>query len=392
LNAELERIGGAEEQAAHEGADRRPAADDDRSEGEIAAAVRHAVGERTHLLEGQHGAADASERARADHGEEPHADRIGAAGERGRGILADRAQREPGLRPLKRDEQHHDEREPRVGEGGLSEQEGPSRWMYIDSPRRSNDAFVAKLDAAGSALIYSTYLGGSDIYYCDEYGDCYAEGDFGKGIAVDSAGNAYVTGTTSSFHFPTANALQPAVDSAGNAYVTGGTTSSDFPTANPLQPRRGGFITNAFVAKLDAAGTELVYSTYLGGSEPCGYYLYGDIGSGIAFDSAGNAYVAGVASSVDFPTVNALQPRLRGCRDAFVAKLNAVGSALVYSTYLGGAVMTISRASPVDSAGNAYVTGSTFSSDFPMVNAMTVGQRGRFKLVTAAALGAGGGA
>ena len=271
----------------------------------------------------------------------------------------------------------------------------------------SNDAFVAKLNATGSALVYATYLGGSDVYSCDEYG-CYAEGDFGKGIAVDSAGNAYVTGTTTSFDFPTANALRPwfsgyirdafvaklnatgsalvyatylggsgddtgqgiAVDSAGNAYVTGGTTSFDFPTAHPLQPRLGGFITNAFVAKIDAAGTELVYSTYLGGSQPCGYYLYGDLGFGIAVDSAGNAYVAGVASSLDFPTVNAFQPRLRGCRDAFVAKLNAVGSALVYSTYLGGSGDDASEGIAVDSAGNAYVTGSTRSSDFPLVNAM----------------------
>jgi hypothetical protein len=138
-------------------------------------------------------------------------------------------------------------------------------------------------------LTYSTYLGGS--------GD-----DYGNGIAVDTAGNAYLIGHSS---------------------------SPDFPLANPLQPAlRGSY--NVFVSKLDATGSTLVYSTYLGGSA----FEFGD---GIAVDTAGNAYVTGSTASSDFPTVNPLQPSLRGDADAFVAKLDPTGAALLYSTYLGGA-------------------------------------------------------
>ena len=248
-----------------------------------------------------------------------------------------------------------------------------------------DDAFVAKLNASGTALVYSTYLGGS--------GD-----DAGSDIAVDSAGNAYVTGYTRSTNFPTANPLQPtfggdrdafvaklnasgtalvystylggiasdvgsgiAVDSAGNAYVTGDTVSTNFPTANPLQPASGGGLTDAFVAKLNATGTALVYSTYLGGSAS-------DAGLDIAVDSAGNAYVTGNTSSTNFPTANPLQPASGGGTDAFVAKLNAAGTALVYSTYLGGSASDAGLDIAVDSAGNAYVTGDTSSTNFPTAN------------------------
>jgi hypothetical protein len=244
------------------------------------------------------------------------------------------------------------------------------------------DAFVTKLNAAGSALVYSTYLGGSAA-------------DGGNGIAVDSSGNAYVTGYTASSDFPTASALQPAlaayedafvaklnaagsslvystylggsgedyrngiaVDSSGNAYVAGDTTSSNFPTASALQPTLGGFY-DAFVAKLNAAGSALVYSTYLGGSADD--YSYG----GIAVDSSGNAYVTGLTASSDFPTVGALQPALAAYEDAFVTKLNAAGSALIYSSYLGGSDYDGGNGIAVDSSGNTYVAGYTFSSDFP---------------------------
>ncbi|HTY61092.1 MAG TPA: SBBP repeat-containing protein, partial [Acidobacteriota bacterium] len=216
------------------------------------------------------------------------------------------------------------------------------------------DAFVTKLNASGSALIYSTYLGG-------------ATDDFGYGIAVDSSGNAYVTGKTQSYHFPTAGAFQAiygggtydafvtklnasgsalvystylggtsdeigggiVVDSSGNSYVTGTTASSDFPTANPFQASYGGGTYDAFVTKLNASGGALVYSTYLGGTG-------NDSGSGIAVDSSGNAYVTGGTDSSDFPTANAFQASYGGGGDAYVAKLNASGSALIYSTYLGG--------------------------------------------------------
>jgi hypothetical protein len=226
-------------------------------------------------------------------------------------------------------------------------------------------------------LIYSTYLGGSG----DEYG---------TGIAVDSAGNAYVIGTTTLTNFPTMNPLQPnfgggaydlfvaklnssgsalvystylggsgsdaafgiAVDSAGNSYLTGWTYSTDFPTMNPLQPVYGGGLFDAFVTEINASGSALVYSTYLGGSGD-------DIGFGIVVDNTGSAYVTGETSSTDFPTANPLQPSLAGESDAFVAKIGPVGSSLVYSTYLGGSGGAQGSGIAVDSAGAVYVTGST---------------------------------
>jgi hypothetical protein len=253
-------------------------------------------------------------------------------------------------------------------------------------------SFVSKLNAAGSALIYSAYLGGSDYTYCN-------------GIAVDAPGNAYVTGTTTSFGFPaTPGAFQTtcdgngcafvskvnaagsalaystylggstfarpptagngiAVDAMGNAYITGQTYSSNFPTTpGAFQTGLGGLSAeNAFVSKLNAAGSALVYSTYLGGSSD-------DHGSGVAVDASGSAYVAGFTDSINFPTTpGAFQTVLRGQGNAFVTKLSAIGSDLVYSTYLGGSVYDCewSCGIAVDASGNAYVTGGTNSSDFP---------------------------
>ena len=247
---------------------------------------------------------------------------------------------------------------------------------------------MAKLNPAGSALVYSTYLGGSGS-------------DQGNGIAVDGSGNAYVTGDTSSTNFPTANALRSAngggddafvaklnpagsalvystylggsdideglgiaVDGSGNAYVAGYTYSSNFPTANALQATSGGGGNDdAFVAKLNPAGSALVYSTYLGGS---GH----DTGTGIAVDTAGDAYVTGGTDSTNFPTAKPLQATPGGSEDAFVAKLNPAGSALVYSTYLGGSRGDFGTGIAVDSAGNAYVSGQTNSTNFPTANAL----------------------
>jgi hypothetical protein len=250
-----------------------------------------------------------------------------------------------------------------------------------------SDAFVTEINAAGTALVYSTYLGGDGA-------------DWGNGIALDSAGNAYVTGITFSTNFPTQNPLQPAfgggpddafvvklnatgtalvystylggnsadwstdiaVDGAGNAYITGGTSSTNFPTSNPLRSTNAG-TANAFVAKLNATGTALVYSTYLGGSNY-------DYGAGIATDSAGDAYVTGITHSTNFPTQNPLQSTNEGGADAFVSKLNATGSALLYSTYLGGSGVDGGSGIAVDSAGNAYITGSTSSTNFPTSNSL----------------------
>jgi hypothetical protein len=251
------------------------------------------------------------------------------------------------------------------------------------------DAFIAKLSHDGSTLLYSTFLGGSSF-------------DLANAIAVDVAGNAYVTGITGSTDFPTVNPVQAtkkgaiydvfiaklnasggalvystylggsapnvasaiAVDPAGHAYVVGRTGSTDFPTFHAFQPNyAGGTISNGigegFITKLNIAGNAFVYSTYLGGS---GY----DEINAVAADIAGNAYVAERTSSADFPTVHSLQP-YKGA-DAFVAKLKPDGSALVYSTFLGGSDEDAANAIALDLAGNAYVAGSTRSTDFPTVN------------------------
>src|SRR5206468_2227249 len=243
------------------------------------------------------------------------------------------------------------------------------------------DVFVTKIDPSGSTLVYSTYLGGMN-----------AEKAFA--IAVDSAGSAYITGFTQSPNFPTIlTAFQPvsttgilpgnssdasvtklspagnalvystylggstnadnafgiAVDSSGCAYVTGYTYSTSFPTQNPLQANLAGG-SDIFVTKFSPAGNTLAYSTYLGGSDL-------DEAFGIAVDASGSAYITGKTRSNDFPTVNAFQPTFGGGNeDAFVTKLNPDGSALVYSTYLGGSGSegNLSRIA-LDSNGNAYI-------------------------------------
>jgi len=192
------------------------------------------------------------------------------------------------------------------------------------------DAFITKLNSSGTALVYSTYLGGGDI-------------DVTSAIAVDSSGAAYVTGCTRSVNFPTTT----------GAFQTsfGATGVSEFDCA--------GF-SHAFVTKLRPSGTALAYSTYLGGSQADG-------GTGIAVDAVGNAYVVGGTKSGDFPTTSgAAQIGFGGSTDAFITKLNASGTALLYSTFLGGSLFDYASAVAVDSPGNAYVTGETLSPDFPI--------------------------
>lgn len=265
--------------------------------------------------------------------------------------------------------------------------------------------FVSKLNNAGTSLLYSTYLGGA------------ANDSLCTAIGVDAAGNAYVTGTTISKDFPTVNAFQPnylatglmpldafvskispdgtkllystflngtgtsggtaiAVDSAGNAYVTGATTSRDFPvTTGAFQAVYAGgggqrisllSSGDAFVTKLDTTG-KLSYSTFLGGSQD-------DIGVGIAIDAQGNAYVAGSTMSTNFPMRSPFQSAYKGAGgdinfttgDGFVAKLNPQGTALLFSSYLGGTKDDRASAIALDSSGNIFVAGNTFSPDFPV--------------------------
>ena len=216
---------------------------------------------------------------------------------------------------------------------------------------------------------------------------------------MDLAGAAYIAGSTGSFDFPVVNALQPtflgdltdafvcelapdgsallystylgsteideatdiAVDSLGAAYVIGFTTSPDFPSVNPLPLPAPEGSADAFVSKLAPDGTRLIYSTRLGGKDD-------DFGMGIAIDVSGAAYVTGFTFSRDFPTMNALQPRLDGFSDAFVVKIAPEGGAMIYGTYLGGFQDDWAYDIAVDTAGAAHVTGFTGSGRFPTKN------------------------
>jgi Beta-propeller repeat len=256
----------------------------------------------------------------------------------------------------------------------------------------SYDAFVSKFDASGKHLVYSTYLGGSDY-------------DHAVGIRVDGDGNTYVAGLTSSKDFPVKNALQTSnaggsdgfiarLNSTGSTlvfstylggsgtdqvnalalgpddsiYVAGFTSSSDFPTTpNAMQTKCDGgvqpfCIGDGFVARLGASGQRLLYSTFVGGSSY-------DSAAGIAVDPQGNAYVAGQTSSSDFPVRNAYQPTFGGIGDAFVVRLNAVGSKAIWATFLGGSNFDNGTDVAIDRRNNVYVAGITASTDFPLSHA-----------------------
>jgi hypothetical protein len=273
------------------------------------------------------------------------------------------------------------------------------------------DAFVAKLNAAGTALLYSTYLGGS-------------ERDEAKGVAVDSAGNAYITGGTASINFPSINAYQSehavgcvhlssapdcadgfvakisdsgiplystylggngsydtgaaiAVSPTGSAYVTGLTDSSNFPTVNPYQGTPPNPF-SIFISRYSSDGSELMYSTYFGGTND------DNLSSGIALDAEGNIYLAGETWATDFPIADPVQaakaPNPPGDTntygDAFASKFSADGQALLFSTYWGGSAdedaypIGMGRIElALNLQGSIYLTGATTSSNFPTVNA-----------------------
>jgi hypothetical protein len=267
----------------------------------------------------------------------------------------------------------------------------PTKSPYQKANAGGIDTFALKLNRTGTALVYSTYLGGNGTEYP-------------FGMAVDSLGEAFEVGNTGSANFPvSAGAFQtkciscttyPAVfltkfsaagnsllystfiggsgdnrafgitlDSAKNAYIVGWTTSTDFPvTAGAFQTTYvAGSQSNAFVTEMNSTGTALVYSTYLGGSVQ-------DVGFGIALDSSDNTIVTGYTYSPDFPvTTSAFQTTTTVNGAAWVTKLNVGGTAEIYSTYLGGTTGTSAGNSvQVNAAGDAYVTGYTCASDFPV--------------------------
>jgi len=192
----------------------------------------------------------------------------------------------------------------------------------------SGSAFVAKLNASGSKLIFVTYLGGSGA------------SDIVHGIALDSSGNIYAAGATGAADFPvTAPFLHAGVGANGNS--------------------------GAFLVKLDPAGAQALYSAVLGGTAPIAGNAFTGA-SAVAVDSTGSAYIAGFTSATNFPTAFAAQSQLAGNTDGFLAKVNPAGSQLVYSTYLGGSGNEQIYALAVDSALRAYVVGETLSVDFPV--------------------------
>lgn len=271
-------------------------------------------------------------------------------------------------------------------------------------PMDDLDAFVTKIAADGTSIVYSTYLGGSSS-------------DYGWDIAVSSDGTAYVVGATSSFDFPINNATQNqnagdndafitkinakgnaieystylggsdtdygkgiALDSNENVYITGNTASLNFPTKNAIQSQNKGPNANttddydAFIAKVNTKGSGIVYSTYLGGGL-C------DTGSGIAVDSEGNAYATGGTYSPDFPVKDSFQPQRKGTEDLYVTKINATGSDIIYSSYLGGSkantipsgyleILSSGSDIALDSDDSVYLTGRTATSDFPIKSAL----------------------
>ena len=211
----------------------------------------------------------------------------------------------------------------------------PVTSAFQAKPGGGQDAFVVKFNAAGSALVYSTYLGGR-----------------GGGAGFPETGTGVVA------------------DPDGNAYVTGATSSTDFPTWHPLNGRFFGGGTDAFAVKLSPGGA-IVYGTFLGGSSM-------DMGCAIAVGAAGSAYIAGYTASTDIPVVDPVQKTNGGILDAFVLQLAPEGDAIVFGTYLGGSNSEAGYGIAVSPGGSIYVAGQTLSYDFPLVNPARISNSGNF--------------
>ena len=266
----------------------------------------------------------------------------------------------------------------------------PTNKPFQSANGGGQDGFLVKLGISGSPIIWSSYLGGS--------GDEHV-----AGLAVDATGAVVVTGSTLSSNFPVVNALQPqtggnqdafvtkvnaagtgftfstylggsggtpglpengsgvAVDGAGAIYVTGTTSSDNFPVSSgAFQTTPSGGLMDAFAVKLSASGG-LVYGTLLGGSAA-------DYGSAVAVDVAGNAHIAGYTASPDFPSLRSVQSSVAGSYDAFITKLNSTGTGVIYSTLLGGSESDSAAAIAVDRLGTVVIAGQSLSNDFPVVN------------------------
>lgn len=266
--------------------------------------------------------------------------------------------------------------------GSTNSSDFPMKNAYNSTYGGNQDVFVTKLNATGNGLEFSTYLGGNVE-------------DYGQAITVDSAGNSYITGYTNSTNFPNQTAYQDskdsfedvfaaklnplgnglifstfiggsgsdygygiAIDTFGYTYVIGATDSSDFPTPTGFDTSsNGGF--DAFVTKLSTTGDGVEFSTYFGGGS-------NDYGEGIAVDANGNSYITGRTTSSDFfTTLNTYNDTYSGNMDTFIAKLNAAGTGVAFSTYLGGNGVDKAWDIAIDTDGNTYITGETASSNFP---------------------------
>ena len=263
---------------------------------------------------------------------------------------------------------------------------------YQTIPGGGSDAFITKLNSSGSSLVYSTFIGGNGF-------------DRAESIAIDACGNAYLTGYTSSANYPTTSGAYQttfgdsgpfiyydafitklnaagsalvystfiggsnydrgtsiAIDASRNAYITGFTASANYPTTPGAYQTtyNGNGYYDAFITKLSPSGSSLVYSTFIGGSGD-------DLSWSISIDATGNSYITGITSSTNYPvTSGAYQTSYGGGQyDAFITNLNPSGSSLVYSTFIGGSDDDQGESIAIDTSGNAYIAGYTLSANYP---------------------------